>query len=475
MNARQTRPLAVLIDEELERFCALVRQAPYFIGIFDPGLTPVFVNDAGRRMVGLAPDADVSAIAIPDFFHPDDRPRIRDIALPTVLSDGRWEGECRFRHFEGGDSYPVRWRAFALRGEGGELIGGATITTDIRERKAAEERLRRSEARLALAVELAGLAPFEWDPRTGALNWDAKLKLMWGLPPDAPVDPGVWLAGVHPEDRERVGAALAACSDPAGDGTYQVDYRVIGIEDGIERWVRTHGQAFFEDGWPAGFIGAALDITDQKRAERALHAILERQAVLVAELQHRTRNLLGVVRSVANQTAQSSRSIAEFTDRLNARLAALGRVQGLLSRADEEQVGIGEILRLELDALGAGAAASRISIRGPDVPLRRDAVQIVALAAHELATNAQKYGALARDSGHLTVRWTVRPDVEGERLQLEWVENGVAPLPGDEPPGDRRGFGRHLIEKALPFTLGAETRYELGAKGLRCTISIPLC
>ena len=473
MDARQTRPPAAPADGELERFGALIRQAPYFIGIFDPGLTPVFLNDAGRRMVGLAPEVDVSAIPIPDFFHPDDRPRIRDIALPTVLRDGRWEGECRFRHFAGGDSYPVRWRAFALRDDGGELIGGATITTDIRERKAAEERLRRSEARLALAVELAGLAPFEWDPQTGVLNWDAKLKAMWGLPPDAPVDVGVWLAGVHPEDRERVGAALAACSDPAGDGTYQVDYRVIGIEDGIERWVRTHGQTFFEGGWPAGFIGAALDISDQKRAERALHEILERQAVLVAELQHRTRNLLGVVRSVANQTAQSSRSMAEFADRFSARLAALSRVQGLLSRADEEPVGIGEVLRLELDALGAGAA-SRIGIGGPDVPLRRDAVQIVALAVHELATNAQKYGALAHDGGHLTVHWTVRQDVDGERLALEWVENGVAPPPGAEPPGNKRGFGRHLIEKALPFTLGAETSYELGANGLRCTIDIPL-
>jgi len=472
VDARQTRPFAVAIDDELERFCALVRQAPYFIGVFDPALTPVFLNDAGRHMVGLEPDADVSAIPIPDFFHPDDRPRIRDIALPAVLREGRWEGECRFRHFGGGGSYPVRWRAFALRGEGGERMGGATITTDIRERKAAEERLRRSEARLALAAKLAGLATFEWDPQTGALNGDAKLKSMWGLPPDAPVDVGVWLAGVHPEDRTHVGAALEACSDPAGDGTYQVDYRVIGIEDGIERWVRTHGQTFFEGGWPAGFIGAALDITDQKRAERALQEILERQAVLVAELQHRTRNLLGVVRSVANQTAQSSGSLAEFTDRFGARLAALSRVQDLLSRADEEPVGIGELLQLELDALGAGPAASRITMNGPDVPLRHDAVQIVALAVHELATNAQKYGALAHDGGHLSVQWAVRGD--GKRLALEWVENGVAPPAGAEPVRKERGFGRHLIEKALPFTLGAETSYDLGASGLRCTIDIPL-
>jgi PAS domain S-box-containing protein len=99
---------------------------------------------------------------------------------------------------------------------------------------------------------------------------------MWGLPPDAHVDGDVFLAGLHPEDRPRVEAAIARCTDPAGDGVYALEYRVVGIGDGVERWVATYGRTFFEDGRPAGFVGAALDVTGRKRAEARLRASEER-------------------------------------------------------------------------------------------------------------------------------------------------------------------------------------------------------
>ena len=99
---------------------------------------------------------------------------------------------------------------------------------------------------------------------------------MWGLPPDAHVDEEVFLSGIHPEDRPRVEAAIAQCSDPAGPGIYAIEYRVIGIGDGIERWVSTQGRTTFEHGRPVAFIGAALDITERKRAEAALRESEER-------------------------------------------------------------------------------------------------------------------------------------------------------------------------------------------------------
>jgi PAS domain S-box-containing protein len=134
-------------------------------------------------------------------------------------------------------------------------------------REAAE---RKKEARLKAAIDLVGLSPYAWNPVTNALELDDRLGAMWGLPPGAHFDIDVFHAGLHPEDRPRVEAAIAACLDSSGNGVYSIEYRVIGISDEVERWISTYGQMFFENGQPAAFIGAALDITERKKAEERL-------------------------------------------------------------------------------------------------------------------------------------------------------------------------------------------------------------
>ena len=139
-------------------------------------------------------------------------------------------------------------------------------------RRIAEQRLGESEARLQAAVDLVGLGCYSWDPQTNALDWDARVKAMWGLPPEAHVDYGVFIAGVHPDDRRRVEAAIAKCADPRGDGIYDIEYRVRGVGDGVERWVATRGQTYFENGTATNFFGVALDVSDQKAQEAELAA-----------------------------------------------------------------------------------------------------------------------------------------------------------------------------------------------------------
>lgn len=176
--------------------------------------------------------------------------------------------------------YPeATWFSFSyspIRDEVGGVGGILCTVHETTRRVHAETALRQSEARLQAAIDLVNVSHYTWNPSSGALDWDARLKAMWGLSPDVPVPLDVWMSGVHPEDRAQVEAALAQCSDPTGEGVYHIDHRVTGIEDGIERWVSTHGLTTFERGRPAAFIGAALEITERRRAEAALRESEER-------------------------------------------------------------------------------------------------------------------------------------------------------------------------------------------------------
>jgi two-component system CheB/CheR fusion protein len=320
---------------------------------------------------------------------------------------------------------------------------------------------------LRAAIDLVGLGRYRSDLLTQAIQWDARLKAMWGLAPDASVDLGVFLAGIHPEDRDRVQAALGQSVDPEGDGVCDIEYRVIGVNAGAERWVATRGKTVFEDGRVVSFHGVVLDISERKRAEHA-------NLMLIAELEHRTRNLLAVVDSLAEQTLASCESLQDFAVPFRQRLATLSRVQGILSRAETSPVTIGEVVGLELRALGADPDGTRVIVEGPEVPLPPRSVQILALGLHELATNARKYGALGAPNGSLSVRWHVTSDEGTRTLRLHWSEDGIASRRTTAPHPERLGLGRTLIEQSIPFQLDAATHLVITADAVRCDISLPI-
>ncbi len=140
----------------------------------------------------------------------------------------------------------------------------------------AGEDLSRAREQLRLAVEATRTGIFDYDLVTGSLEWDARTRALYGLPPDAPVNYDVFLAGLHPNDRGWVDAAVQAALDPAGDGVYDITFRVIGLSDGIERWVAAKGQAFVADGRTTRFIGTTREVTENRRAEQALREAEER-------------------------------------------------------------------------------------------------------------------------------------------------------------------------------------------------------
>ncbi len=210
--------------------------------------------------------------------------------------------------------------------------------------------------------------------------------------------------------------------------------------------------------------------------------LLDHLQVLVAELQHRTRNLLGVVQAVTDKTLASSTSLPDFHGRIRDRLNALARVNGLLSRFDGGgRITFGELILTELMAHSVAdteSPGSQVKLRGPEgIQLCSSTVQTLALGLHELATNALKHGALSRPEGRLEITWGVLDRASAvTSLWVDWRESGVhVPSPGDEPATvPRRGYGRELIERALPYELKAETYYQLTPVGVRCTITLPV-
>ncbi|MFC5849698.1 PAS domain-containing sensor histidine kinase [Deinococcus petrolearius] len=222
--------------------------------------------------------------------HPDDRERV-EAGLRAVQDsdDATWEAEYRFRRADGGYA-DVLDRAFVLRDAGGHAVRMIGAMQDLTERKAAEARLRDQEAHLRLATRAADIGIWDYDPVADVLRWDARTKALFGLSPDVAVTYGEsFVRGLHPDDRAATEAAVALALTPGGPAAYDIEYRTVGHEDGVERWIDARGRAFFEQGVTVRFIGTVLDITERKHAEAALRVM---NTALEQRVQERTAELL---------------------------------------------------------------------------------------------------------------------------------------------------------------------------------------
>jgi PAS domain S-box-containing protein len=401
-----------------------------------------------------------------EALHPDDR-SLTVRAWRDAL-DARKPLNVEYRvRLATGDYLWVNARAVPVFGDAGRVVKWLGMSIDINERKVLEEAIKDAGRRMQALVE--GVPQLLWRA-VDAGNWQW-VSPQWTSFTGQASNDGLgqgWVDLIHPEDRD---AALAAWRRAAADEGFDIEHR-LRRADGTYQWFNTRAVPLRDaNGRIIEWLGTSNDID-------ALRTAQERQDVMVHELQHRTRNLIAVTSAIADRMIEGSSSLEDFRTRFRDRLAALSRVQGLLSKVSEGyNITFDELIRTELHALGAignNDDDHNIVLHGPGgVPLRSRTVQSLALALHELATNAVKYGALASPEGRLAISWRLEHDDSGVSwLHVDWIESGVV-LPATIAVPATGGYGRYLIERSLPYQLGAHTHYRFADDGVHCTISIP--
>jgi PAS domain S-box-containing protein len=270
-----------------------------------------------------------------------------------------------------------------------------------------------------------------------------------------------WLEPVHPDDRRR---ARQAWRQAKAKQAFEVDYRLYDRATGEYRWFQTRASPVREaDGTIVEWLGTSSDIDDLQR-------LREHERKLLAELQHRVRNALAAVRSIARRTIERSDTIETFQLHFDGRLGAFARAQALAARDPNAGVDL-EALIVEELFVHQAREGERLTIAGPPVRLSPKIAEALGLAIHELAINAVKYGGLSSSDGYVEIRWRVDGSAAAPLLALTWRDS----VPGSVAmPSGHAGFGRELIERSLTYELGASTALTIGPDGAHCDIRVPL-
>jgi PAS domain S-box-containing protein len=417
-----------------------------------------------RAFYGLTPDAPVDLSVHLARVHPDDRERADKAVADAVHPDGAGIYDITYRTVAPEDG-TERW----VSAKGQTLFGGGRpvrligTARDVTESRCAEQALRETEERYRLASRATNDAIWDWNLATNHVLWNEALRVAHGYTPDA-VEPtgGWWIGHIHPDDRSRIDASIHAVIDGTGTA-WSDEYRFLRA-DGSYAYILDRGYVIRDaQGNAVRMIGAMLDITQRKQAE-------EHQRLLTGELQHRIKNTLAMVQAIASQTLRGAADIDEAREALAARLISLGRAHDILTQASWKAAPIMEVVQGAL-SVHAQAGPARIRIGGPNVLLGAKSALSLALALHELATNAAKYGALSNESGVVELRWHVVHEDEAPRFCLTWSEQGGPPILA--PPA-RRGFGSRLIERSFATEVGGEVKLTYAPTGLVCRLEAPL-
>jgi PAS domain S-box-containing protein len=464
-EAKQTRD--ALIDAQ--RFNqGLIDAAPTLLYIYDlVENRNVFISPQIETIIGMSMEeiAGAGPALLANLFHPEDLPRIgvHHQGLRERPGDGPREIEYRMRHKDGS------WRWLLSRdivyetdmhGLGRRILGSAQDVTKLKQTRDA---LLDSERRLELASEAGRLGVHEFDVARGRSLWSSSLWHLLGLEGEGEVPFEMVLTTIYPDDRERVRAEMNGIV--RRPGPYEMEFR-IRRPDGTVLWVIDRGEAVGPVDEATGGValvrGTILDITERKRNE-------EHQRMLMNELNHRVKNTLATIQSMAMQTLRTSPDLSEARERFEARLMALSKAHDVLTREKWEGAPLADIVERAI-APYRGEGEARFSVKGPNIRVSPRMSLALAMALHELCTNAVKYGALSNDKGKVSFAWSVSKGRPAPVLKLLWREWGGPPV----TPPSRKGFGSRLIERGLAGDLGGEVKLAYAKSGVTCTITAPL-
>ena len=315
-------------------------------------------------------------------------------------------------------------------------------------------RLVQSEQRRSLALAAGQMGSWDWDPVNGDFAWDDGQYRIFGVDPERfDVTVENIKALIHPEDWKHLQNAVKPVTQDTP--SFQTEFRVI-RPSGELRWcIGTAVASVDATDHIVRISGVTVDITDRKDAE-------ERQALLAREVDHRARNALALVQSIVRLTR--AETIKSYTAAVDGRIGALSRAHTLLAQSRWQGADLARLVDEEL-APYRTSEGDRIAASGPDVSLEPRTAQTLALALHELSTNAAKYGALSVMSGRVKLTWELR----SEQLVLQWVESdGPATLPPASP-----GFGIRVISASIERQLEGEARFDWHPEGLHCSLAVP--
>lgn len=318
-----------------------------------------------------------------------------------------------------------------------------------------------SESELRFRTLIEGIPQLVWRAVDGGRwTWASPQWVAFtGLSIEESADYG-WLCALHPDDR---GAAEAAWARADAGAPLDMAVRIYHQAEKRYRHFSVRATAVQrEDASVPEWLGTSTDVDD-------LRGLQDRQQVLLAELQHRVRNILAIIRSIMRRSLDGEQSLQDYAQHLEGRIDALARTQVLLTRQADARVNLEDLIRDEL--IAQAADEERIELRGPEVALSPQAAEVLGLAAHELATNAVKYGAVIHPSGRLSISWTIEPRDGEQWLVFVWSERGV---PVSAGPSHRSGFGTELITRRVPYELKGQGSLEMKFGGIVCTITFPL-
>ncbi|MBB3226516.1 PAS domain S-box-containing protein [Luteibacter sp. Sphag1AF] len=266
-----------------------------------------------------------------------------------------------------------------------------------------------------------------------------------------------WAEGVHPDDLDRCVDTYNASFDARQP--FSMEYR-LRRADGEYVWLLDNGTPFSRNGEFAGYMGSCVDVSHHRESTRA-------QRILINELNHRVKNTLAIVQAMASQTFRSERQPDDSLSIFEARLRAMADAHDLLVARSWEDLPLQRIIEAAVAPHDPGGA--RVVTHGPNVMLRPETAVSVAMALHELFTNATKYGALSNAVGTVTVSWTI-DDASPPILTVNWKERGGPPVIAPT----QRGFGTRFIERVLANQVGGTAEVRFAPDGLECRFEAPI-